>query len=133
MQMMNSKIIYPELSYKIYGICFEAHNKLGRLLNEKQYGDAIATLLKEAEIPFIREYPIELEFKNIKIGGTNRVDFFIDGKIILEIKAKHYFTRDDYHQLKRYLQTAHCKLGILVNFREHKLRPKRVLNSSADV
>ncbi len=124
-------MIYPELSYKICGMCYEAHNQLGRLLNEKQYGDALETLLKESRIPFKREYPIELEFKNRKLGGISYADFLIDNKIILELKTRHYLTKDDYYQLKRYLQTTGLKLGILINFRERRLKPKRVINSNA--
>lgn len=112
-------------------MCYEAHNQLGRLLNEKQYGDALETLLKESRIPFKREYPIELEFKNRKLGGISYADFLIDNKIILELKTRHYLTKDDYYQLKRYLQTTGLKLGILINFRERRLKPKRVINSNA--
>ncbi len=37
----DTKIIYAELSYKVNGICFAAHNKLGRFAKEKQDGDLI--------------------------------------------------------------------------------------------
>lgn len=40
----NEKLIYPELSYLITGICFEAHNEKGRFARERQYAD----LLEEA-------------------------------------------------------------------------------------
>ena len=37
----NSKLIYPELSYKLNGIFFEVQNRLGRYSTEKQYADAV--------------------------------------------------------------------------------------------
>jgi hypothetical protein len=51
----NKKLIYPDLSYKICGLCFHAHNKLGRYRNEKQYGDLLEKLFKENNFNFERE------------------------------------------------------------------------------
>ena len=58
----------------------------------------------------------------------NIPDFIIDKKIILEIKAKRIITKDDYYQVKRYLVSSNLQLGIIVNFRQKYLSPKRVLN-----
>jgi len=91
-----NKLIHPELSYIVTGILFNAHNDLGRYAREKQYGDLIEEKLKEIKLPYKRE----LEIK----GTGNIIDFFIDNKIILEIKAKRIITKDDYYQTQRYLQ-----------------------------
>ena len=122
-------LIYPGLSYSITGILFSTHNELGRYCNEKQYADKIELSLKELEIPYKREKILDQSFKGEK-PGRNKVDFIVGDKIILEIKAKVIITREDYYQVRRYLQALNKKLGLLVNFRDKYLRIKRVLNSS---
>jgi len=79
LRMNTNKLIYPDLSYTVVGICFAAHNELGQYAREKQYGDLVERMLKESKILFKREF---------KIGESgNTVDFLIDNKIILELKA----------------------------------------------
>lgn len=114
-----NKIIYPKLSYDIVGICFNIHNNIGRYAREKQYGDEIAKYFKEADIPFKRE---------LVVGGTgNIIDFLVDEKVILEIKAKRFIVKEDYFQTQRYLQALNTKFGLLVNFREKYLKPIRIV------
>ena len=55
----NEKLIYPELSYTLTGICFEVHNELGRYAREKQYGDLLEKKLKERKISHKRELRID--------------------------------------------------------------------------
>ena len=119
------KLIYPELSYVIVGICFEVHNQLGRFAREKQYGNAIEQKLRSAGMPYRREYQIS--------HTGNTVDFMIDDKIILEVKAKRLVLKEDFYQLQRYLQASAKKLGLIVNFRNRYLKPIRVIRIDTEV
>lgn len=123
-------LIYPELSYKIGGILFSAHNQLGQFCNEKQYCDFIEKYFKEAGLKYEREKVLPPSFEN-ESEGRNKVDFLVEDKIILEAKAKRLITNEDYYQVKRYLVALNKKLGILVNFRKKYITPKRILNSLA--
>ena len=118
------KLIFPKLSYVITGVCFEIHNRLGRFAREKQYCNALETKLKELELPYTREL-------NVKNTG-NILDFVIDNKIIVEIKAKRTILKDDYYQIQRYLQILNLKLGLLINFRNRYLKPIRVVRIDTD-
>jgi GxxExxY protein len=115
----NKKIIYPELSYKITGLLFNVHNELGKYGKEKQYGDLLEQKFKEANLDFVRE---------ISIGNSgNILDFIVDGKIVLELKATRLILKEHYRQIQNYLQQTGLKLGFLVNFRDEFLKPIRIV------
>jgi GxxExxY protein len=116
---MKSELIYPELSYQINGVCFETHNEIGCYAKEKQYCDVIEQKLKDKNIFYEREFSIG--------DSGNYVDFLLNNEIILEVKAKRMVLREDYYQLQRYLQASQVKLGLLVNFRDKYLKPKRII------
>lgn len=121
----NKKLIYPELSYLVTGICFEVHNVLGRYAREKQYGNLLEIKLKENKIPYKRELTIK--------NSGNNIDFLIDNKIILELKAKPVILKEDYFQIQRYLQALNIKLGLLVNFQNRYLKPMRIIKINANI
>jgi len=127
----DNKLIYPELSYKITGILFSVHNEIGRFCNEKQYSDAIENNLKKLNTKYEREKILPKSFEGEQYG-RNKVDFLIDDKIILEIKVKRLLIKNDYYQVKRYLVALDKKLGLLVNFRDRYIKPRRIINSNVN-
>ena len=104
------------------------HNKLGRFRKEKEYADALEIVFKESKIPYEREFRIDNEILDQKFS-LYRFDFIVDDKLIIELKSRAIVSKDDYYQFKRYLQAKKLKLGLLVNFRDKYLKPKRILNS----
>ena len=115
----NTKVIYPELSYKITGILFAVHNELGQYAREKQYGDLLEEKFEEIHLPYKREIAIS--------NSGNILDFVIDDKIVLELKTVRMITKDNYRQIQNYLQTTNIKLGLLINFKSKYLKPIRII------
>ena len=122
-----SEIVHKELSYVLTGLFFRIHRELGRFCRERQYSDTFEQLLIENKFDYKREFEIR-KFQSDASDG-NRVDFLIAKKIIIDFKAKNFITKDDYYQMQRYLRGANLELGMIVNFRQSHLKPKRVLNS----
>lgn len=120
---MKNKIIQKELSYKVVGLIYKAHDELGRYCREKVYGDLPGKLFKESGIKYKREYPIVTNGKK-----SNFVDFYIEDVLLLDIKCKPFITKDDYYQMRRYLELCDLEIGLIVNFRNKYIAPKRVLN-----
>ena len=115
------KLLYPELSYQITGLCFEVQNNLGRFAREKQYCDLLESKLKESGILYKREYTVA--------ETGNRLDCLVEDKIIMEVKAKPFLQKDEYYQIKRYLDVLNLELGLLVNFQDKYLKPRRILKA----
>lgn len=123
------EIIFKELCYKIYGLCYKVHNALGSACSERQYQDAFEAKLKSATVPYEREKELFFDLGDNKIGG-NKVDFVVDNKMAVDLKAKKYITRDDFRQMLRYLKAGNYKLGLIINFGRSKVDIKRVVNSA---
>lgn len=119
----NIRIVESELSYKLTGLFFQAQDQLGRFAREKQYGDVLENLFKKEGIEYKREIHVSVGGKN-----SNIVDFLIEDKVVIELKSKPFISRNDYYQAKRYLDSMNLELGLIVNFREPHLKPKRILN-----
>lgn len=120
---MKDKIVEKELSYKLGGIFFKIQNNIGRFCRERQYADALEEELKKEKVNFQRE-------EAIKIAGrkSNFADFIVEGRIVVDLKAKPFLEKEDFRQMKRYLEISEKELGLIVNFRDKYLKPRRVLN-----
>ena len=74
-----------KLTHKIIGCAMEVHNQMGNGFQEVVFQRALSIELKLNGIEHVRELKMPLEYKGYDIG-KRRVDFFIEGKVILEIK-----------------------------------------------
>ena len=127
MSKLTTSVIYKDLSYKIMGILFKVHNKLGPAYQEKYYQRAIEKELKTQNILFTREFQVEIRYENEMIGKYF-IDFVIENKIALEVKNVNFFHRKYLNQVLAYLSASGLKLGILVNFNQDRLFSKRIVN-----
>jgi len=126
-QFSKGKVVYPELSYKIVGMLFDIWREIGYSHKEKYIQNAIENTLKKNNILFERELKSDLKFEDDKIG-TYFIDFLIDNKIVLEIKKRNYFSKNDIEQIYNYLKTTGLKLGIIAHFTKDGVKFKRILN-----
>lgn len=118
-----------DLTHKIIGAAMEVHRYLGNGFQEVIYQRALAIEMQLQNILYSREQEIPLQYKGIGIG-TRRVDFFVDGKIMVEIKA--VINLEDVHlaQAMNYVEAYNLEIGLLINFGAKSLQFKRVHNNN---
>ncbi len=124
--MIDEKYKHSELTGKIIGCAMEVHNHLGNGFQEVVYQRALSLELNMQGIEHIREQEMPLQYKGFDIG-TRRVDFFIDGKIMLEIKAVKELEDVHLAQAINYLEAYGMEIGLLINFGNTSLQFKRVM------
>ncbi|MFC5285133.1 GxxExxY protein [Pedobacter alpinus] len=116
------------LTYKIISCCYEVHKELGPGYLEKIYSKALIIQLESEGLKFECEKEFYVYFKN-KFIGTFRCDFYIEGKVILEIKAVTGIQPKLFQtQLLSYLKASKSKTGLLVNFGNSSCEVKRLSN-----
>jgi GxxExxY protein len=120
-------ILFKEESYKIIGACFEVHKILGHGFKEAVYKDALELELIKLEIPFTREKPFTIVYKEQKLKHFFVADFVIYDTIILEIKIGNYIGDPYIKQTLNYLKASGLKLGMVINFGTPSLEYQRVL------
>ncbi|HEY2583584.1 MAG TPA: GxxExxY protein [Mucilaginibacter sp.] len=120
-------ILFKEESYKIIGACFEIHNILGHGFKEAVYKDALELELIKLEIPFVREKPFRIIYKEQKLKHSYMADFVVFNAIILEIKIGNYIGDPFIKQTLNYLKASGLRLGIVINFGKPSLESQRVI------
>ena len=122
-------LVEKDLSYKITGILFNVYNNLGGGYQEKYYQRAVATTLASENIKFTEQVVVPLKYEEASIGRYF-LDFLVEDRIILELKAAPQFYSRDIKQVLAYLKAADISLGILASFTKRGLQLKRILQGS---
>ncbi|MDI6717721.1 MAG: GxxExxY protein [Patescibacteria group bacterium] len=108
----SDKVIYPELSYRIIETAFEVFNKLGSGFQEKYYQRAFARKLKLLGIKYEKEKSVNIVYGENSLGKY-LLDFIIDHKIAVELKACPKLGYTDVKQILNYLKTGNYKLAVI--------------------
>lgn len=125
--MKNEEYKYSELTSKIIGCAMTVHNILGSGFQEVIYQRALEIEMSLAGLYFKREFDMPIMYREVQIG-TRRVDFFVEEKVSVEIKAVSHMDDTNLAQALNYLEVYNLEVGLLINFGERSLKFKRLLN-----
>ena len=118
---------YSAITHKIIGAAIEVHRHLGNGFQEVIYQLALAIECKLVGLSFVREQEMSIFYKREPIG-SRRVDFFVEGKIMVELKAVVQMEDGHLAQGLNYLEAYNMEIGLLINFGPKSLQHKRLLN-----
>lgn len=116
-----------KLTHKIIGCAMEVHNQMGNGFQEVIYQRALALEFSIQGLSFERELEMPLEYKGVNIG-SRRVDFFVEGNVMVEIKAIEKLEGVHKAQAINYCEAYNIADGLLINFGAERLQYHRVFN-----
>lgn len=118
-----------ELSSIIIGCAIEVHKQLGPGLLESAYQEYLFYELKNKGLNVIKEKPMPIIYKEVKLDHGYRIDLLVNDSVVIEIKSVEFLTDVHTSQLLTYLRLGNYKLGLLLNFHVTTLKNgiKRVI------
>ena len=118
---------YKEITEKIIGCSMKVHSALGNGFQEVIYQRALEIEMEDSRLKFARELSMPIFYKGRNIG-ERRVDFFVEEKIMVELKAIIQLENVHLAQAKNYLEAYNMEVGLLINFGSISLQFKRLGN-----
>jgi GxxExxY protein len=124
------KYTEDELSNIILGCAIEVHKKLGPGLLESAYQECLFFELVEKGLEVVKERPMPIVYKDVKLDHGYRLDLLVENKVVIEIKTVEAFSDVHFAQVLTYLRLGEYKLGLLLNFHVTSLKQgiKRIIN-----
>lgn len=118
------------LTEQIIGAAIEVHRAVGPGLLESAYEHCLHFELANRGIRTERQKTLPIRYKECEIDAGYRIDLWVEGRVIIELKAVERLQPIHSAQLITYLKLSGCHLGLLINFNEKLLKNglKRIVN-----
>jgi len=113
-----------EITEPIIAAAIRVHRELGPGILESRYEQALAVEFALSGTQFIRQHPIPLFYRDHQIG-EHRLDFLVEGKIVVELKAVSELEDIHFAIGRSYLKATNLQDGLLLNFATAPLTIKR--------
>ena len=110
-----------DLTGRVIGAAIEIHRALGPGYQEGIYEEALAFEFGRMGVSFERQRTFSVKYLG-HVVGEGRIDFLIEGKLVVELKAVEKTHPVHKAQVISYLKALSCQTGLLINFNESMLR-----------
>lgn len=125
------ELLHKEITEKIIGASFEVHKFLGNGFQEVIYQRALAYEMAQSGLEFQREIEQHIYYRELTEPiGTRRADFVVEGKVLVELKARVQLEDVHLAQTLNYLKAYKLEIGLLINFGSKSLTFKRLILSN---
>jgi GxxExxY protein len=121
-----------EITNQIIAAAIMVHRGLGPGFLESAYEEALAVEFALTGIQYIRQHPVPLFYRDHQIG-EHRLDFLVEGKIIVELKAISELEDIHFAIGRNYLKATNLRDGLLFNFATAPLTIKRFCRERSEI
>jgi GxxExxY protein len=111
-----------QIGERLLGCALKVHRALGPGLLESAYEACLSYELAKAGIEHKRQLALPVVYDGTKIDLGYRLDFLVESRVIIEVKAIDRLTDLHRAQLLSYLKLGGYRLGYLLNFNVKMLR-----------
>jgi GxxExxY protein len=127
-EMINEAYKYSDITAKVIGCAMKVHQKMRNGYQELIYQRCLIIELNKEGIKFMQEKELPIFYDGIEVG-KRRVDFLIENKVVVEIKAVSELTDVYLAQALNYLEALNLEIGLLINFGSKSIEIKRIINN----
>ena len=120
-----TELRHREITDVIIAAAIAVHRELGPGFLESIYEQALAVEFALRGIAFVRQKPIPLFYRDHEIG-EHRLDFLVEDKIVVELKAIEALENVHFAIVRSYLKAAGLADGLILNCSSMPLTMKRV-------
>ena len=111
-----------DLAGRVIGAAINVHKHLGPGLLESAYEACLAIEFRHMGIPFEQQKILPITYRNESVDDAYRLDFVVNGELILEIKSAEVLAPIHIAQTLTYLRLTKIKTALLINFNVPLLR-----------
>jgi GxxExxY protein len=111
-----------EITESVIGAAIAVHRELGPGLLESAYEACLAYELNEKKLKVERQKSVPLIYRGVHLDCGYRLDFLVEDKVVVEVKAVDKLEPIHEAQLISYLKLSGCKVGLLINFKVNTLK-----------
>lgn len=110
-----SELLFGKEVYQVVG-AFAVYNELGAGFLESVYQEAMELELADRNVPFLRQAPLRVKYKQRVLEKDFVADLICFGAVLVELKAMDRLSGKEEAQLLSYLKATGLRVGILINF-----------------
>lgn len=94
---------------------------------EKIYENALVHRLRKQGLKVAQQAPLTVQDEDGTVLGEFFADLFVEGCLVVELKACRAVAEEHVAQLLGYLKSSRIRTGLLINFGEPRLYVKKYL------
>lgn len=120
-----------QISGNVIDVALRLHRDLGPGLLESVYETVMAAKLEQMGYSVARQLPVDIQFEGLHFPAAFRVDLFVEGRLIVEIKSVERLNPAHAKQVLTYLRLTKQPVGLLLNFGGETLKEgiRRLVNN----
>jgi GxxExxY protein len=109
------ELLHKDITDKILQAFYKVYNELGFGFLEKVYENALYLELSTSGLFVEKQKHIKVYYEGKEVGEYF-ADLFVEGVVIVELKAAEALCEEHEFQLINYLKATETEVGILLNF-----------------